>query len=153
MLIEKIMAKAGELDLTGVELDEIYFEWYELNKKILRKTTVSGIELGFRLTDSAGGLGEGDIVAKTKASFIVVRVIPCQCLAVSWHNWQQLAQICYEIGNRHAPLFINSSADKLLLPFDEPLQRLLNKLGAHTRVVNEKLITPLAALSGHHHAH
>ncbi len=153
MLIEKILAKAGELDLTGAELDEVYFEWYELNKKILRKTSTAGIELGFRLMDGVGGLGEGDVVAKNEQRFIIVRVIPCQCLAVSWHDWRQLAQICYEIGNRHAPLFINSSVDKLLLPFDEPLQRLLNKLGVSTNVVNEKLITPLAALSGHHHAH
>lgn len=151
MLIEKIMAKAGELNLAGTELDEVYFEWYELNKKILRKTTAAGVELGFRLKDS--GLGEGDIVAANESGFIVVRIIPCQCLAVSWHNWQQLARICYEIGNRHAPLFINSAADRLLLPFDEPMERLLNKLGAHTSVVNEKLITPLASLSGHSHAH
>ena len=153
MLIEKIMAKAGELNLAEATLDEVYFEWYELNKKILRKTTTAGVELGFRLRDGVSGLGEGDIVAASESGFIVVRVIPCQCLAVSWHNWQQLAQICYEIGNRHAPLFINSVKDRLLLPFDQPMERLLNKLGAHTSVVVEKLITPLASLSGHSHAH
>jgi urease accessory protein len=153
MLVEKIIARSGELNLIGADTDEVYFEWYELNKKILRKTTSKGLELGFRLADGAHGLRDGDIVAQTSNEFIVARIIPCKCLEVSWHDWRELASICYEVGNRHAPLFINTIGDRLLLLFDEPMQVLLTKLGAHICVVTEKLITPLVAFSGHSHAH
>ncbi len=52
MLCEKILGKLKDFDLTGKTVEYVDIEWHEAFKKIHRKTTDSGREVGIRLDDS-----------------------------------------------------------------------------------------------------
>ena len=52
-----------------------------------------------------------------------------------------MATMCYEIGNKHLPLFYE--ADQLLVPFEMPLFRLLSVQGFEVQQVTRKLLQPL----------
>ena len=85
-------------------------EWHEAFKKIHRKTTDTGREVGIRLDDSVltEGLYEGKVIYMDENLVIAVRTPPCEVIRVTVepdHRFMT-AKVCYEIGNRHAPLFL-----------------------------------------------
>jgi len=49
LIIEKIIGNLKDIEVKGRSLDTVDVEWYEVNKKILKKDTVSGKEIGIRL--------------------------------------------------------------------------------------------------------
>lgn len=136
--------------------DNLELQWYELNKRILRKTTRSGREIGVSLPANAPLLHDGDVLAIIDQQLIImVKVMPCECIAIYPKNYLEVAKICYEIGNRHAPLFSDEhNPNMLLLAMDKPLYTMLEKLGAHIAILNERLVCPLGMVSSiHHHEH
>jgi urease accessory protein len=52
-----------------------------------------------------------------------------------------MASVCYEIGNKHLPLFYE--ADQLLVPFEMPLYNLLLVQGYAVNQEERKLLHPL----------
>ena len=52
MLCEKILGKLKDFDLTGKTVEYVDIEWHEAFKRIHRKPTDSGREVGIRLDDS-----------------------------------------------------------------------------------------------------
>ena len=137
----------------GYSIDYLDLEWYELNKRILRKHTALNHEMCIRFEGKTKPLADGDILAVCANFLIVVRVKAVECMAVIAANSYELAKLCYEIGNHHAPLFIDEQDDqRLLLPKDKPLQLLLEKMGFKPIIVQARLIKPLSA-KNHHHLH
>ena len=53
----------------------------------------------------------------------------------------EMATMCYEIGNKHLPLFYES--DQLLVPFEMPLFRILSAQGFDVQQATRKLLQPL----------
>ena len=53
----------------------------------------------------------------------------------------EMASVCYEIGNKHLPLFFEN--EEVLVPFEMPLSRLLTAQGYHIKQEDRKLIQPL----------
>jgi urease accessory protein len=53
----------------------------------------------------------------------------------------EMASICYEIGNKHLPLFFEN--DELLVPFEMPLYKLLTAQGYGVKQEQRKLLQPL----------
>ena len=53
----------------------------------------------------------------------------------------EMASICYEIGNKHLPLFY--SEDDIMVPFEAPLFRLLSVAGYEPKKEMRKLMNPL----------
>ena len=109
MLCEKIIGRIPDLDLTGKAVDYVEIEWYEAFKKIHKKVTNRGGEIGIRLDDSvlSRGLYEGDVIYEDEKTAVVVKTPPCEVIRVrvDRDHLQAAAKVCYEIGNRHAPLF------------------------------------------------
>ena len=68
MLCEKILGRADQTDLSGRQLDYVNIEWFEAFKKIHKKVTDKGEEVGIRLDDTvlSRGLYEGDILIWTR---------------------------------------------------------------------------------------
>jgi urease accessory protein len=62
-----------------------------------------------------------------------------------------MASVCYEIGNKHLPLFFDK--DELLVPFETPLLRLLSAQGYAIKQDNRKLLYPLkTTVAAHAHS-
>ncbi len=148
MIAEKIIGKLGKTEKT---VDYVKIEWFERDKKILRKITSSGEEIGIR-TESA--LNEGDILYEDENKIIAVEIAPCSLISVSVNSMQEMGRLCFELGNRHLSLSIGENTVKC--PFDEPTFFYLGKLGFEVRKVYEKFdgyIECKAHTHTHGHSH
>jgi urease accessory protein len=148
-----IKTKLGSLqDTEGnmQELDWVSLEWYETSKRILRKKTKAGRDISLRFLQENAILTEGDILYNDGKVLIVVEVLPCDCILIEPKNMFEMASLCYEIGNKHLPLFFENNT--LLVPFEQPLYTLLLAQGHNATRENRKLLNQLrTTVSAHGH--
>ena len=52
MLCEQVLGKLHDFDTTGKTIEYVDIEWHEAFKKIHKKTTDKGTEVGIRMDDS-----------------------------------------------------------------------------------------------------
>ena len=159
MLCEKILGRADQTDLSGRQLDYVNIEWFEAFKKIHKKVTDKGEEVGIRLDDTvlSRGLYEGDILYLDKERALVVHTPKCMVIRVKVdeNHPYMAAKVCYEIGNRHAPLFYGEEENTFITPYNEPMYLMLEKLHGVTatkeiqRLDFDRRIS--AAVHNHHH--
>lgn len=64
MLCEQVLGKLHDFDTTGKTIEYVDIEWHEAFKKIHKKTTDKGTEVGIRMDDSilARGLYQDDVI-------------------------------------------------------------------------------------------
>ena len=109
MLCEQVLGKLHDFDTTGKTIEYVDIEWHEAFKKIHKKTTDKGTEVGIRMDDSilARGLYQDDVIYADDEKLVVVNTPPCEVIRVSLTpgHEKMSAKVCYEIGNRHASLF------------------------------------------------
>ncbi len=151
MIVERVLYNIKDIDLEKLEVDFVDIEWYEVQKKILRKLSSNGIEIGIR-NSNGEALREGDVLWQEGNKVLVVRIPYCDCIVLKPQNMYEMGKTCYEMGNRHAPLFIEG--DELMTPYDEPLMQALIKCGLLPYKKSCKLTTPLGGNPyGHSHSH
>ena len=83
---------------------------------------------------------------------------PCEVVKakVSPHHPEMIPKVCYEIGNRHAPLFFDEDPSTFVTPYNEPMLRLLSSFHG---VEVWKTVEPLnfkgqiSSQIGHSHHH
>jgi len=149
--------------VAGEERDAVGVEWYNARKRVARLVTRGGVEVGVRLDDEAArrGLRHGDVLWREGRSAIEVDILPCRCIAARAEGMAQVARLCYEAGNRHAPLFADPGAAQgeggmsFLLPYDGPLLAALAKLGFDAREAEARLLEEnrVGSPAGHAHGH
>lgn len=110
-----------------VEMDYLELDWFDLDKGVLRRNTVTGREIGFK-NRQAVPLRTGDVLYHDAKICIVVRVLPCLCLFIHPRNSLEMAKVCFDIGNRHVPIAIKS-ADEVVVAYEAPLHHLFQKQG------------------------
>lgn len=138
-----IQEKFGNIKDHGVDkiIDKLQLEWHETNKRILHKKTTSGKEIILKFLKENQQLTEGDILFEDDATIIAIEILPCDAIIVKTKTVFEIAAACYEIGNRHLPLFYFN--DELLIAFEAPLYNLLLLAGYDVERGERKLITPL----------
>ncbi len=137
MLTERILGNRKDFPVGNRKIDTVCVEWYELEKKLLRKTSQAGEEIGIRLSGQTGThLQEGDILFADGERVIAVEVPPCDLTVVEVHSMQEMGRLCFELGNRHLPLSIGET--QVSVPFDAPTFDHLEKLGFAPRKENAK---------------
>lgn len=142
MLLQQKTGKLHDPRNTGNrELDFLCIEWFEAGKKILRKQTKSGRDISLKFLQQQKPLRQDEIIYEDDSVVIVIDIQPCDCLLVSPKNMFEMASACYEIGNKHLPLFFENNC--LLVPADEPLFRLLQAQGYAIKKEWRKLLQPL----------
>lgn len=149
-----IKNKIGNLDSFAIynrQIDWLYLQWYETNKRILRRKTQAGTEISLKFMNENPGLTQGDILFEDEQVIIAVDVQSCECLVIYPKDMKEMASVCYEIGNKHLPLFFDSNT--LLVPFEQPLFRLLTAQGYEVKQEKRKLLHPLkTTVSPHGHS-
>ncbi len=108
-------------------VDAIVIEWHETKKRILHKKTKQGKEVAIKFLNENPNLKDGDILWQDEKTLIVVEMNPCECIIITPVDFLTTSSVCYEVGNRHLPLFY--SGDELMVPYDAPLYNLLNASG------------------------
>jgi len=141
MLLQNKIGNIATLEINQRVVDYISLEWYEARKRILRKTTQSGKEVSMKFLNENPELTEGDVLFADEAAVMIVSILPCDCIVVHPKNMFEMASVCYEIGNKHLPLFYE--AESLLIPLDMPLLRLLSAQGYEVKEERRKLLQPL----------
>jgi len=158
MLCEKIYGKLDDMDLSGKKIEFVDIEWHEAFKKIHRKLTDHGRDIGIRMGDEilTKGLFQGDVIYHDDELIIAVNTPPCEVIEISLEpdHEKMAAKVCYEIGNRHAPLFWGEN-DTYITIYDEPMMAMLSKIHGAVPVKKvmklnfDKRIS--AAIHNHHH--
>lgn len=129
MIIHKIIGKLADWenhhDGNGLIVERVILSWDELHKKIMRKTTDKGRDIGIQL--ASGHLHPGDILFREGEHVIVVEVEEAAVLVVPVRNMREMGTAAHAIGNLHAPIQINQ--DAIITPYNPVLQEQLQKLG------------------------
>lgn len=144
MVTQKIYGKIGKPDK---RIDTVLVEWFERDKKLLRKTTSFGEEIGIKIADT---LNEGDIIFEDDEKVIVIEIAPSDLISVEISDIKEMGRLCFELGNRHLSLAIYDNCVKC--PFDEPTFEYLKKLGFKAEKVHEKF-EDYTECKGHSHNH
>jgi len=105
MLIQKKTGNIHSIEIGSRAIDWLLLEWYETNKRILNKSTLLGKELSLKFLQANPSLTKGDILFEDEQCIIAVDIFPCDCIVIKPINMFEMASVCYEIGNKHLPLF------------------------------------------------
>lgn len=141
-------------------VEDVPFAWDEVHKRIQRKTSVHGVELGIRLSeeDRQRGIRQGDILAVlTDTQRVLVAAIePAMAVAVEvpQGDVEAAARVAWEVGNTHTPLFAGEEPGTFLVPYSEPLLKGLATIpGVYASACSAVLDTArqLSSGAGHHH--
>ena len=125
MLVEKVIGNINDEQFKNSNIDYVDIEWHEAFKKLHRKTSQSGIDIGIKLDNDilTRGLRQGDILAINKDNVIAVNIPKDKALVVKVDNTHLVPKVCYEIGNRHATLFEGSSHNEFITIYSEPMKQ------------------------------
>jgi urease accessory protein len=134
MLCEKILGKITDEKFKNLTVDYVDIEWHEAFKKLHKKTTRGGIEIGIRLDNDilTKGMNEGDVLYADDKLAVAVSIPPCEVIVVDVPSDSLIPKVCYEIGNRHATLFYGDNERQFVTPYNQPMLDMLNKIHKHT---------------------
>jgi urease accessory protein len=150
MLIQQKKGNLATIISNNRCIDWLQLEWYETSKRILRKQTQAGNDIALKFLEKNPMLTQDDVLYEDDAFIIAVDILPCEVLVVQPANLFEMASVCYEIGNKHLPLFFEK--EELLVPFEMPLFRLLSTQGYAIKQDKRKLLQPLrTTVSPHAH--
>lgn len=123
MITEKIIGNLVETS-PDVPVDYVEIDWFEVEKRRIRKTTQGGRDIGIAVSQN---LRDGDILYLDDKLCVAVKLTSCPLIKIRVHTMQEMGRLCFEIGNRHLSLKITD--DSVLIPHDEPMENQLKKLG------------------------
>jgi urease accessory protein len=141
MLIQKKIGNIEVYELGNRPIDWLQLEWFEAGKRILRRKTQSGKELALKFLAEHSGLTQGDIIYEDELLVIAIEILPCECMVIKPVDMFEMASACYEIGNKHLPLYFDANC--LLVPLEMPLYKLLTVQGYAVSIENRRLLRPL----------
>jgi len=141
MLIQKKIGNIKTQPINDKQIDWLALQWFEVNKRILHKKTKAGVEVVLKFLQENQQLTQGDILYEDESKIIAVDILECDVLIIHPKNMFEMASICYEIGNKHLPLFYEN--DEVLIPFEQPIYKLLTAQGYTTQTGKRKLLQPL----------
>ena len=156
MLVEKVLGNISDEQFKNKNIDYVDIEWHEAFKKLHRKTSQNGIEVGIKLDNDilTKGLRQGDVLAVNDDSIIAVNIPKDKALVVKVDDNHLIPKVCYEIGNRHATLFEGNNHNEFITVYSEPMKEMLEKIGANVTVEDvqfdfNKSIS--SSINAHHH--
>jgi urease accessory protein len=150
MLIKEKTGKLKDIETRGREVDRLPIVWYETNKRILHKTTFAGREVILKFLKETSMLLQDDVIYEDENYLIAIDIQPCEVIVIQPATMYNMAKLCYEIGNKHLPIFYEAEA--VLIPFDAPLFKWLTAAGFEPVKEHRKLIHQLrTTVSSHAH--
>ncbi|MCQ9120880.1 urease accessory protein UreE [Rodentibacter pneumotropicus] len=156
-IMESILGNLDDLrtegKITTQTIERVSLQWYESERNILRKATDTGREVAFRLLKEGQRLKHDDVVFISAELVIAIEILPSEVIVLSPKTLPEMARACYEIGNKHSPLFLDG--DEVTLPYDKPMFEWLQAAGVNPQKAERRLSQALRANSaqGHNHSH
>jgi len=157
MIVEKALGMLGDAAYAGRTADILDVEWYNTYKRVDRKATRGGKDVGIRMDHATShtGFTQDQVVYDDGTNLIAINILPCPCIRIKVSGGAALVKLCYEIGNRHAPFFYGEGEGEFLTPEDGPILALVRGLGAEAETVEAKLLPErsISSARGHSHGH
>lgn len=157
MIINAPVGKISEEKYSGLKADYLDIEWYSAHKKIDRKITQGGIEVGIRMNHETmhRGWQQDDVIYADSEKLIAINIVPCKCISVKVTEIAKIVKFCYEVGNRHAPFFYGEDENEFLTPYEAPMKAMIEKLGLTTEKKEARLSSDkrISSAQGHSHSH
>jgi urease accessory protein len=151
MVIKEKTGTIKDINLNGRMIDCLELEWYETTKRILHKKTNGGKEIILKFLNQNQNLAEGDVLYQDEQTVIFVEITPCDSIVIKPATMFEMALVCYEIGNKHLPLFYCN--DELMVPYEAPIFKMLQASGLNPQIETRKLINQLkTTVSAHSHS-
>lgn len=150
MIIEKIAGPAGTADVGKIQV-AVPFEWFELEKKRIKKTAADGMEMGICVDEK---LKNGDVLCETEDKAYVVQIQDSMLICIHVDTMEQMGRLGFELGNRHLSLQITEH--EVYVPFDQPTYEYLLHLGFQAVKIQgifEDFIQCRAHGHSHEHTH
>jgi urease accessory protein len=141
MIVTKKIGNISSFQQQDKRVDWLHLEWYETAKRIMHHRAESGCEVVIRFMGESQQLTQGDILFEDAETIIAVDILACNAIVIFPSSIYEMASVCYEIGNKHLPLFYEN--DTVLVPFDMPLFKLLTAQGYNVKQEQKKLLQPL----------
>ena len=141
MLVNEKIGNLGFFAIINRRIDYLLLEWYETNKRIMHKKTREGVEVNMKFLNENPMLTDGDVVYEDDFNIIAIEIKECDALIIRPKTMFEMAAICYEIGNKHIPLFYHDA--ELMIAFESPLHKSLVAAGFDVIRGQRKLINPL----------
>ncbi|MFT2008542.1 urease accessory protein UreE [Pontibacter sp. 13R65] len=139
IVVTQALPKKQVLKLNGRTCDYFEIEWYEAFKSRIKKKTQGGVEV---LIDKShrSALDDGDLLYLSVERAILLKIKPCDCVVLRPRSLQEVGTICFEIGNKHVPIFITDEHE-VCVAYDAPLYQLLLSGGFITEI-EERVLHP-----------
>lgn len=147
MICEKILGNVNDTVIGGRAVDKVHIDWFERGKRLLKKTSENGEEIGIKVVSP---LRDGDILYEDQNRITEVELDPCDLIEISVRDTAEMGRLCFEIGNRHISPAITSK--NVRIPYDEPTMDYLLRLGFKATRVHDKF-TGYIECRGHSHSH
>ncbi len=151
MLVTEILGNLAQMDVAQRRIDPITLQWFEASRRLLRKTSQGGVDVAFKLFQEGSSLNHDDVVALDEQTVWVIQIEPCEVIVCSPPSMAEMARACYEIGNKHAPLFWVD--EQLLMPYDKPMFEWLDAAGFTPSRALRRLGQPLRSSSAQGYGH
>ncbi len=128
---EEILGTLSDDKFKDCAVDYVDIDWYDAFKKLHRKKTQSGKEIGLQLSNEilTKGLQQDDVVCMDGDTAVAVNIPACEALVIRVKDPHMVAKVCYEIGNKHATIFWGETDFEFITPLDLPIKALMEKLG------------------------
>ena len=157
MLCEKIIGNLNDYEKGNRAIEYIDIDWHEAFQRIHKKTTKEGTEVGIRLDHNVltTGLKENDILYADDQKIIAVHIPPCEVIVatVDSHHPHMVAKLCYEVGNRHSTLFWGDDHSTFIIPYNEPMLPMIQKIHGVTAKIETLSLDFNKAISSSINAH
>lgn len=141
MVVTKKIGHINSLQHQHKPVDWLHLEWYETAKRIMHQRTESGRDVVIKFMGESQQLTQGDILFEDLDTIIAVDILACNAIVIFPSTMYEMACVCYEIGNKHLPVFYKD--DSVLVPFDMPLFKLLLAQGYKVKQGQRKLVQAL----------
>lgn len=158
MLCEKILGTLSDEQFAGLRVDYVDIEWHEAFTRLHRKVSSEGEDVGIRLGNEVltTGLRQDDVLYADGEKAIAVRIPPCEAIraVVRKDHPQQIAKLCYEVGNTHTSMFRGEDDFTFYTPWHEPLFEKIRKIHGVTAekvTVSFDLDRALSSTVNNHH--
>lgn len=148
VILAEILGNLRDMDYSDKRVEKVAVEWFELDKRFLRKTTDQGRDVGINI-ESCNRLQQGDVLYINGPNIIVVELSKTEAIVFEPQTMKEMALICYQLGNRHAPIFLEEN--QVLTPLDQTIVSFFNKLNIPVRVERRRLEHVLHPAPSHAH--
>jgi urease accessory protein len=151
MLVKEKLGNLQSFNIGRREVDAVELEWFETAKRIMHKQSTAGRPLVIKFMKESQQLRQDDVIYADDALLVSVNIKPCEAIVITPGNTFDMAYICYEIGNKHLPLFYEE--EQLLIPYEPPVFQMLQKGGFDVRKENRKLLNQFrSSVTAHAHS-